>query len=130
MKAINGCLVLKGEELKFVIKYIDRLIQIQGRFLSDPEVIQLASNDSDKKSDWCDTANKMIHAVNMLNEIAESDVWPKDLSVSELAFPPDKFGADFKRMDVDSFWNIMTVTVSRIRSKLEKEKENASSDNE
>lgn len=129
MKAINGCLVLKGEELKFVIKYIDRLVHIQTRFLGDPDVIQLASSNADKKSDWCDTANKMIHAVHMLNEIAESDVWPKDLPKSELTWNPDVFGADFKRMDVDKYWHIARAMVEK-QPKLEKEKENASSDNE
>lgn len=129
MKAINGCLVLKGEELKFVINYIDRLIHIQTRFLSDPEVIRAASNDESKRSDWCDTANKMIHAVNMLNEIAESDVWPKDFDKAKLTWNPDVFGADFKRMDVDRYWDIMKTTDERIR-KHKKEQENASSDNE
>lgn len=129
MKAINGCLVLKGEELKFVIKYINRLVFIQTRFLGDPEVIKVASNDADKKADWCDTANKMIHAVHMLNEIAESDVWPKDLPKSELTWDPDTFGADFKRMDVDVYWNIVKAADEKKR-RLEKEKENASSDNE
>ena len=129
MKAINGCLVLKGEELKFVINYIDRLIQIQSRFLSDPDVLRLASNNADKRSDWCDTANKMIHAVNMLNEIAESDVWPKDFDKAKLTWNPDVFGADFKRMDVDRYWDIMKTTDERIR-KHKKEQENASSDNE
>lgn len=128
MKAINGCLVLKGEELKFVIKYIDRLVYIQTRFLGDPEVIQVASNDTDKKADWCDTANKMIHAVHMLNEIAESDVWPKDLPKSTLTWNPDVFGADFKRLDVDKYWDIV-VASARKQQELKKEKENASSDN-
>ena len=123
MKAINGCLVLKGEELKFVIEYINRLVHIQTNFLGDHDVIQLASNNASKKADWCDTANKMIHAVNMLNEIAESDVWPKDLSKSKLTWDPDKFGADFKRMDVDSYWNI-AVAVCRKQQDLKKEKEN------
>jgi hypothetical protein len=129
MKAINGCLVLKGEELKFVIKYIDRLVFIQTRFLGDPDVIKVASNDATKRSDWCDTANKMIHAVHMLNEIAESDVWPKDLPKSELTWDPDEFGAYFKSMDVDKYWHIARAIVER-QHKLEKEKENASSDNE
>jgi hypothetical protein len=129
MKAINGCLVLKGEELKFFINYIDRLVQIQSRFLSDPDVIRVASNNADKKSDWCDTANKMIHAVNMLNEIAESDVWPKDFDKSKLTWNPDVFSADFKRMDVDRYWDIMKATDERIR-RHKKEQENASSDNE
>lgn len=123
MKAINGCLVLKGEELKFVIGYIDRLIHIQSNFLNDLDVIQLASNDARKKSEWCDTANKMIHAVNMINEIAESDVWPKDLPKSNLTWPPDEFSADFKRMDVDQYWGIVTAC-ARKRQELKKEKEN------
>ena len=129
MKAINGCLVLKGEELKFVIKYIDRLVHLQSNFLSDPVVIQEASNDADRMSDWRDVATRLIHAVNMLNEIAESDVWPKDLPKSELTWNPAEFGADFKRMDDDVFWNIMKAAAEKKR-KLEKEKENASSDNE
>lgn len=129
MKAINGCLVLKGEELKFVIKYIDRLVHVQTRFLSDPDVIKVASNDAAKRSDWCDTANKMIHAVHMLHEIAESDVWPKDLPKSELTWDPAEFGVHFKRMDVDKYWHIACALVEKQR-KLEKEKENASSDNE
>lgn len=129
MKAINGCLVLKSEELKFVIKYIDRLVHIQTRFLSDPKVMQAAFSNSDKMSDWCDTANKMIRAVNMLNEIAESDVWPKGLDKSELTWNPDDFSAYFKRMDAGTYWDLMRETVEKKRS-LEKEKENASSDNE
>jgi hypothetical protein len=129
MKAINGCLVLKGEELKFIIKYIDRLVFIQTRFLGDPDVIKVASNDAAKKADWCDTANKMIHATHMLHEIAESEVWPKDMPKSELTWNPDVFGADFKRMDVDVYWNIVKAAAEKQRN-LEKEKENASSDNE
>lgn len=129
MKAINGCLVLKGEELKFFINYIDRLVHIQSRFLSDPDVIRAASNDEIKKAGWCDTANKMIHAVNMLNEIAESDVWPKDFDKANLTWNPDVFAADFKRMDVDRYWDIMKATDERMR-RHQKEKENASSDNE
>ena len=120
LKAKN---LLKGEELKFVIKYIDRLIQIQSRFLCETDVIQLASKDAVKLSDWCDTANKMIHAVNMLNEIAESDVWPKDLPKSELTWNPDIFSKDFKSMDSDRFFDIMKATAARVR-KHEKEKEN------
>lgn len=123
MKAINGCLVLKGEELKFVIEYINRLIHIQTNFLGNPDVVQLASNNASKKADWCDTANKMIHAVNMLNEIAESDVWPKDLPKSQLTWNPDEFSADFKRMTADGYWNIAVAIVQR-QQELKKEKEN------
>lgn len=129
MKAINGCVVLKGEELKFVIEYIDRLIFIQTRFLSDYDVIRAASNDASKKSDWLDTANKMIRSVNLINEIAESDAWPKDLDKSKLTWNPDDFGAYFKRMDAATYWDLM-IEAEEKKRRLEKEKENASSDNE
>ena len=129
MKAINGCVVLKGEELKFVIEYIDSLILIQTRFLSNYDVILAASNDVAKKSDWFDTANKMIRAVNMLNEIAESDVWPKDFDKSKLTWNPDDIGTYFKRMDAAAYWDLIRETEANKRE-LEKEKENSSSDNE
>ena len=129
MKAINSCVVLKGEELKFVIEYIDRHIFIQTRFLGDYDVIRLASNDAAKKSDWFDTANKMIRSVNLINEIAESDAWPKDLDKSTLTWNPDDFGAYFKRMDAATYWDLM-IEAEKKKRKLEKEKENASSDNE
>lgn len=116
MKAINGCLVLKGEELKFVIEYIDRLVHIQTRFLGDPEVVQAALSNADKMSDWCNTANKMIRAVNLLNEIAETDVWPKDLPKSKLTWNPADYGADFKHMDAEKYWNIM-MTVNQLAHK-------------
>ena len=107
MKAINGCVVLKGEELKFVIEYINRHIFIQTRFLNDYDVIRLASNDAAKKSDWFDYANKMIRSVNLINEIAESDAWPKGLDKSKLTWNPDEFGAYFKRMDAATYWDIV-----------------------
>lgn len=125
MKAINGCVVLKGEELKFVIEYIDRLVHIQTRFLSDPEVVQAALGNADKMSDWRDTANKMIRAVNTINEIAATDVWPKDLPKSKLAWDPTEFGDDFKRMDAETYWNLVIASIERNR-KSEKGKENAS----
>lgn len=128
MKAINGCLVLEGEEIKFVIEYIDRLVHIQSRFLSDPDVVRVAPNNADRMSDWCDTANKMIRAVNMIIEIAKTDVWPKDLPKSKLAWNPDEFGADFKHINAETYWKLVKSALER-KHKLEKEKGNASSDN-
>ena len=110
MKAINGCVVLKGEELKFVIEYIDRFIFIQTRVLSNYDVIRAASDDAAKKSDWFDTANKMIRSVNLINEIAKSDAWPKDLDKSKLTWNPDDFCAYFKRMDAEAYWDLMRET--------------------
>jgi len=133
MKAINGCLVLKGEELKFAIEYIDRLVHIQTGFLTDPEVIQAASSSADKMADWHDVAGKMIRAVNMLNEIAETDVWPKDLPKSKLAWDPTEYGDEFKNMNAEKYWNIAVSAAKKLAHRravaLKKAKENASSDN-
>ena len=127
MKAINGCLVLKGEELKFVIEYIDRLVHIQTGFLTDLEVVQAASSSADKMADWRDVAEQMIHAVNVINEIAETDVWPKDLPKSKLTWDPTEFGAEFKHMNADKYWNIAVSATKKLA--LKKAKENASPDN-
>ena len=128
MKAVNGCLVLKGEELKFVIEYIDRLIHFQTGFLGDPTVVQSATSNADRKYYWCDVANKMIRAVNMINEIAETDVWPKDLPKSNLTWDPAESGVDFKHMDAEKYWNIMVPVTKKLA--LKRAKEDASSDNE
>ena len=127
MKAINGCLVLKGEELKFIIEEMNRFVHIQTNFLSDPEFVKVAPTNADKMSDWCDVANKMIRTVNMINEIAATDVWPKDLPKSKLAYPPDEFSDDFKRLNAETYWKIVKAAVEK--KQREKEKENASPDN-